>query len=223
MCVSTLRRTDRETGVVLRHELPLQKAVRRLERRDPLQPQRLHQPILKRPVTSLHTALRLRRMRADQLHVQVPHRTTELRLRWRSRQRFLAIRCSIHTKNAVPIHVQRPRQTTLVHVVTHHRHCRLRRLRFEELRLDPVRRVVDHHHQHCPGPPTLEPIVMRSVHLNQLAEHRTTRSPRSMGRAATARLPSSFSVTNQRRSVATDTSSPSFAKYSAANVGPKST
>ena len=64
----------------------------------------------KRPVTSLHTALLLA-ANADQPPRPGPASTTELRLRWRSRQRFLDSLLDSH-ENVVLIHVQRLRGGT---------------------------------------------------------------------------------------------------------------
>jgi hypothetical protein len=61
-------------------------------------------------------------------------------------------------------------------------HLERRRLRLflEESRHDPARRVVDHHHQHRPATATLEPVVMRAVHLHQLPKTLLPRTPPPM-------------------------------------------
>jgi hypothetical protein len=76
-------------------------------------------------------------------------------------------------------------------VLAEHRHGRSRRLALEELRMSPVRRVVDHDHHRRPAETTLEPVVFRAVHLNQFPPVFPTRTPLTMRRTAPSRRPPS--------------------------------
>ena len=102
--------------------------------------------------------------------------------------------------DAVLVHVQRPWQAVLPHVVARTSRRRVPRFVLEEPRVDPARRVVDHHHQHRPAAATLEPVVMRAVHLHQLPAVLLPGATTTMRLPRPSPLPQSAS-SNQRRSV----------------------
>ena len=72
-------RNDMELLIQLIQIFVLQKGVRGLQRADLLQPQCLHESILKDSMTTLHTALCLSAVSKDQFDVQRLHCATKLR------------------------------------------------------------------------------------------------------------------------------------------------
>jgi len=162
----------REPPVVLGHQR-LQQRVRPLAGLRLRQPQLLHPAILGRAERSLHTPLRMRAVRPDQLDAQLVQSPAELDFRVGIGQWLPLL---VRFENAVPVGVERVRTTVLPQP-----NAEQIQVRFDcpvpvELRQDPARRVVDHSDQHDRLAAAFEPVVDRRVHLHQLAEAATPRA-----------------------------------------------
>ena len=139
--------------------------------------------VLQRAVHPLDTTLGLRTFGTRQLHTQLRHRPAELSHRTLAGADFLLVsRFGVHPVDAVPIRVQLCGQTMRPRPLLQNRHCRQRRLALEKPRHRQARRVVDHHHQHARPTETLKPVVMRTVHLNQLPQAGPTFTTATLGR-----------------------------------------
>ena len=73
---------------------------------DPLQPQRLDQPVLQHAIRPLHTPFGLRTVGQYQLHPQLLHRPAKLRLWPLAGQLFRHAAHPFTPVNAVPVHIQ---------------------------------------------------------------------------------------------------------------------
>src|ERR1017187_5893547 len=91
--------------------------------------------------------------------------------------------------NAVAIDIHAPRQTVPPAPAAKRVEGRRRGLGLVEPGVGAVGRIGDQHHQHAPGCPTLEPVVMRAVHLDHAAPTGPALPPLAMPVAPPTTLP----------------------------------
>src|ERR1019366_7789978 len=137
-----------------------------LQLADPLQPQRLDQPVLQHAIGPLHSPFGLRTVGQDQLHPQLRHRPPKLRPRPLARHLFRLTAHPFTPVDAVPVYIQALRQPPSPPPALQHVIAGPRRLRLEELRPHLAGRVIHHHHQHRLGSPPFKPVVIRPVQLH---------------------------------------------------------
>src|SRR6266478_3694057 len=163
--VGVLRRAS-ETLVVVRHELR-QERIPGFHRRDAAQAQFLDQPVLQRLVHPLDAALCLRRIRADDVDVELGQGAPELRDAPGPARRALVV----HAEDAVLVAVEGHRLAVARKIPAGRREVVERRFALHEAQLHHAPGGVVHvDQQGAARPAALEPGVLAPVDLHQLAE-----------------------------------------------------
>ena len=154
-----------EARIEARHE-GRKVGVRRIERRDLLEPQLFHQTVLKGPVHALDPALRLARIRAQNLDPQFAHGATELG------DARTALRLGLrHAEDRVLVGIEGDRASEVRQIALQRLEIGERAFRAHEAkRHQTTGCVVDEHDQRAAGTPILEPAVLAAVDLNQFAK-----------------------------------------------------
>lgn len=152
-----------------------QERVGRLHVRDARQPQLLHEPVLQGAVGALDAALRLARVRAQDLDLKLGQGAAELRHAVAALGVLLG-----HAKDGVLVGVEGNRPSMGRKVALQRLEVRERALGGDEARLHQgARGVVDEDQQRAGRGAVLEPAVLGAVDLDQLA-HALAAQPRAM-------------------------------------------
>src|SRR5918994_7416430 len=157
--------SDSKTLIEARHE-GWKVGVRRLERRDPLDPQLLHQPVLQRAVHPFHPPFGLARVRAQDLDPQFTQRSAELGYA------LTALRLRLrHAKDRVFVGIEGEGPPVARQIALQRLKIRQSALRWgEPKRNQPAGRIVDEDNERAAGAAILEPAVLTAVDLHQLAK-----------------------------------------------------
>src|SRR5262249_6023559 len=95
----------------------------------------------------------------------------------------------LRLENAVPVSVQRQRPSVSPQPAAQQVHMRLDRAPRIETRQLPIGGIINHADEHHARAAALQPVMLGSIHLHQLAKTGTTRSTTAVRIAATAALP----------------------------------
>ncbi len=156
----------REPAVVVIHELG-QVGVADVHRGDVAEAELLHEPILERLVHPLDATLRLGRVRADDVDVELAEGAPELRHALGTVGRALGV----HAEDAVLVAVERHRLPVALEVRDRRAEVVEGRLGLHEPQLHELaRRVIDVDEQRAPRSARFEPLVVAAIDLDELAE-----------------------------------------------------
>ncbi len=128
-----------------------------------------------RAVMALHATLRLRRRSGDDTNAEFGAHASELRLGLDAFERFARRRLAL--VDVLPVAIQRLRNAVLTHPGLEQIGRRPSRLFAREAAQRPAGRIVDEVHQATFRAASFEPVVVRAVELDQLAEMRFALTP----------------------------------------------
>lgn len=138
------------------------------------------QSILKRLKQPFHSPLGLRGGGRDQLHPQLAQRPAKLTRRLHPGELLVGCRLGWRAVRGVLVRIERQRHSIAPCVAPEAVHRRDRALIGIEPGIDAAARIVDVGHQVDARAAPLDPVMVRSIELDQLPDMRLPRAPRSV-------------------------------------------